>query len=318
MMMVQQIALIMKPTHSETNAQLVEKIKASSLYRSYGKAFQAVTGLPLVMQPAQGSGELVLNEGPQNRFCQLLNKGRTCRECAHSHVSLMRAARDHVETCECFAGLKEAAVPVRFGEKTVALLRTGQVLHRKPEAADFDALVGDLVKEGYDNDEINRLRTAYKETKVMSEDHFKQTITLLAIFSLQLSNLINQLVLARNKDEPPVISKAKQFIRENLSERLSLDGIAKAVGVSSFYFCKLFKQSTAMTFTEYVNRQRVECAKHALLRPSARVTEIAFAVGYQSLSQFNRSFLKFAGESPTEYRNRMQASSKRGMEILAS
>lgn len=59
-------------------------------------------------------------------------------------------------------------------------------------------------------------------------------------------------------------------------DRLSLDDVASAVGVSSFYFCKLFKQTTSMTFTEYVNRKRVECAQAALLKPQERITEIAW------------------------------------------
>jgi len=46
----------------------------------------------------------------------------------------------------------------------------------------------------------------------------------------------------------------------------------------------------------------VEWAKRKLLNPHSRVTEVAFDVGYQWLSQFNRSFLKYAGESPTKFR----------------
>jgi AraC-like DNA-binding protein len=60
-----------------------------------------------------------------------------------------------------------------------------------------------------------------------------------------------------------------------------------------------------MTFTEFVNRQRIERAKRRLLDPAERITEIAYDIGYQSLSQFNRSFLRIVGESPTQFRKRM-------------
>ncbi len=96
-------------------------------------------------------------------------------------------------------------------------------------------------------------------------------------------------------------------------DRLSLDDVASAAGVSSFYFCKLSKQTTSMTFTEYVNRKRVECAQAALLKPQERITEIAFEVGYKSLSQFNRSFLKYAGE----FRKRMKASPGQDTSVVA-
>ena len=62
------------------------------------------------------------------------------------------------------------------------------------------------------------------------------------------------------------------------------------------------ERATGMTLTEYVNRRRIEWAKRKLLNPQARVTEVAYDVGYQSLSQFNRSFLKYVGESPSRFR----------------
>ena len=105
--------------------------------------------------------------------------------------------------------------------------------------------------------------------------------------------------------EPAAITKAKQYIMEKLDEPLKLDHVAAEVRVSPFYFCKLFKSSTGMTFTEFVNRQRIERAKRRLLDPSERITEIAYDIGYQSLSQFNRSFHRIVGESPTQFRKRM-------------
>lgn len=308
----------MKASATESNLRLVNKIKTSTLYQSYAKAFQTVTGLPLLLQPAHGSAEFAVQEGcRQNRFCELLNSQRRCQGCTHAHAELMRDSKEHSGATTCFAGFKESAVPVRHGEKTVAFLRTGQILHDRPKAQNFEVMMGSLSKEGFSDEEIRNLQEAYMKSKVVGEKDYQQVMMLLAIFSLQLSNLINQLVLAKNEGEPPLIARAKQYMREHLSERLTLEDVASAVGVSSFYFCKLFKQSTGMTFTEYVNRKRVEWAKTALLKPYARVTEVAFAVGYQSLSQFNRSFLKYAGESPTQHRKRMLRASREGAGSLA-
>ena len=78
--------------------------------------------------------------------------------------------------------------------------------------------------------------------------------------------------------------------------------VANAVHTSLFYFCKLFRKVTGMTFTEYVSRTRVEKAKNLLLNPNLRVSEITFVVGFQSLTHFNRVFRKLAGQSPTQYR----------------
>jgi AraC-like DNA-binding protein len=69
----------------------------------------------------------------------------------------------------------------------------------------------------------------------------------------------------------------------------------------------MFKRATGMTFTEYVSRVRVEKAKNLLLNPLSRVSEVAFASGFQSIPHFNRVFKKYAGVSPTEYRAQIRA-----------
>ena len=78
-----------------------------------------------------------------------------------------------------------------------------------------------------------------------------------------------------------------------IDERMTPEEVAAAVPVSTYYFCKIFKQSTGMTFTEYVNRQRIEMAKQELLKPDRRITEVAYDVGYQSLSQFKSVYSIF-------------------------
>jgi AraC-like DNA-binding protein len=72
--------------------------------------------------------------------------------------------------------------------------------------------------------------------------------------------------------------------------------------VSTFYFCKMFKKATGLTFTDYLSRVRVEKAKALLLNPHLRISEIAYDVGFQSLTHFNRMFRKIVGLSPTVYR----------------
>jgi YesN/AraC family two-component response regulator len=73
--------------------------------------------------------------------------------------------------------------------------------------------------------------------------------------------------------------------------------------VGTFYFCKLFRKTTGLTFTDYLGRVRVEKAKNLLLNPHLRVSEIAYTVGFQSLTHFNRIFRKTTGEAPTAFRD---------------
>ncbi len=107
---------------------------------------------------------------------------------------------------------------------------------------------------------------------------------------------------SRNRAEPVAIWKARKFIEEHSSEELSLKKIAKAVNMNANYLSENFKQVTGVNFVEYVAHARFKNACDLLRKPRLRISEIAFAVGFQSLSQFNRVFKQFSGKSPTQYR----------------
>jgi AraC-like DNA-binding protein len=115
----------------------------------------------------------------------------------------------------------------------------------------------------------------------------------------------NQLLVRRANLEPPAITKARQFIQEHQADEISLGDVARAANASTFYFCKMFKKATGLNFTEYLARVRVEKAKNLLLNPNVRVSEVAFAAGFQSLSHFNRVFRRVAGLSPSRYREKL-------------
>lgn len=112
------------------------------------------------------------------------------------------------------------------------------------------------------------------------------------------------------RSEAPAITRARQFIAEKHAEELSLTGVAQAVNMRAFYFCKSFQKATGMTFTDYLARIRVEKAKNLLLNPHKRVSDDAHEAGFQSLSQFNRVFRRVAGGSPTIYREHLHGGTR--------
>lgn len=105
-----------------------------------------------------------------------------------------------------------------------------------------------------------------------------------------------------NQAEPVEIWKARNFINEHSDEELSLTQVAKAVSISPNHLSEKFKQVTGVNFVKFVARTRYEKARALLHDVDLRVSEIAFATGFQSLSQFNRVFKKLSGKSPTQYR----------------
>jgi len=106
-----------------------------------------------------------------------------------------------------------------------------------------------------------------------------------------------------HRAEPVEIWKARKFIEKHSAEELSLNKVAKAVNISANHLSEKFKQVTGVNFVDYIAHTRLEKACDLLLNSSLRISEIAFAVGFQSLSQFNRVFKKLSGKSPTKYRH---------------
>ena len=108
--------------------------------------------------------------------------------------------------------------------------------------------------------------------------------------------------ISRHRAEPVEIWRARSFIEEHSGDELSLRKVAKAVRISANHLSEKFKQVTGVNFVDYVARTRFEKACDLLRNSNLRISEIAFAVGFQSLSQFNRVFRRLSGKSPMEYR----------------
>ena len=104
-----------------------------------------------------------------------------------------------------------------------------------------------------------------------------------------------------------MITRAKKIIHDGQEGELSLEQMAKALNVSTFYFCKMFKKATGLTFTDFVARSRIEKAKTILLNPNARISEAAYDSGFASITHFNRVFKRVVGQSPSEYRQQLPA-----------
>jgi|SRR5215470_13153781 len=106
----------------------------------------------------------------------------------------------------------------------------------------------------------------------------------------------------RSRAEPVAIWKTRKYIEEHSREELSLTLVARVVNMNANYLSENFKQVTGINFVNYVAGTRFANACDLLQNPNLRITEIAFAAGFQSLSQFNRVFKRFSGKSPTQYR----------------
>ncbi len=295
---------------AKANRELIDTLRRSKLFRSYEQVFSEATGLPLALRPVDYWQLEHQGKKNENPFCALLAEHpSTLAICLQSHEEMIRHTGDLPHTVTCPFGLTETAVPIKLGEQTIGYLRIGQVLRHTPAKSDTTKVSRELARSRLRF--TNEIRKAWEKNPFIPPEKYNAIVRLLAFFADQLSALSNQLVTEKRNSEPPLVLKAREYIDQHKTEELSLADVAKAAGASVFHFCKIFHKATGLKFTDYVARVRLEDARTRLVNPNLRISEIAYDVGFQSLTQFNRTFKRVFGQSPSDFRAQL-ASSKRG------
>jgi AraC family transcriptional regulator len=98
------------------------------------------------------------------------------------------------------------------------------------------------------------------------------------------------------------VERAITFITERYSEPLSLSDVANSAILSRFHFCRIFRDATGVTPGRFLSAVRIYQAKRMLATTAMNVTEVAFAVGYNSLGSFSNHFTDSVGISPGRFR----------------
>jgi RpiB/LacA/LacB family sugar-phosphate isomerase len=101
---------------------------------------------------------------------------------------------------------------------------------------------------------------------------------------------------------PRRLQRVFAHVRENVAQELAVAELAQVVGMSQYYFSKLFKLSTGTTPHQYVMRQRVERAQELLRAGRTPLAEVATHVGFETQSHFTSVFRRLSGVTPKHYR----------------
>lgn len=295
---------------SSSNKQMIDMLRRSRLFRDYEGVFTKATGLALALRPVDYWQLEHQGKKNQNPFCAFLAENpKSLAVCLQAHQEMIEHTGELPHTVTCPFGLTETAVPVKLGTNIIGYLRIGQVLRHMPMKADTSKVVRQLDRCGIPF--TGKIRKSWERNPLIPPDKYNAIVRLLAFFAEQLSDLSNQLVTEQQNAEPPLVQKARSYIDQHKTEPLSLSAVAKAAGASVFHFCKVFRKSTGLKFTDYVARVRLEDARTQLLNPNRRISEVAYDVGFQSLTQFNRMFKRVFGQSPSEFRAHLNGKSAR-------
>lgn len=286
------------------NEPTFQQIARLPVIAFYEEAFRKATGVPLaVVAPGEPERRIAIGR-EENAFCSMsAGTPAGCAACLETQARAQQglARQAGAKQVTCYAGLTDVAVPVLVRGSHLATLMSGQVFRREPTQRDFE-IVRNFIGAGRDRAWGERLRRAYFATPVVNAERFEAIIQLLTVFAQYLADFIDHHSMEFSAEEPPAVGHAKRFVRAHVEEPIVLEEVVRHVGLSRFYFCKLFKRATGMTLTEYVTRVRLEKAKTLLGDPALRISEVVYASGFGSIPRFNSVFKRHTGMAPTAYR----------------
>lgn len=150
------------------------------------------------------------------------------------------------------------------------------------------------------------------EYKFHSRDNYLDDIMkfndkgeLLNWFNDKLTIACHNIQGKREEKSTDVIKVAGKYIQDNYSKDISLDDVSRVVGISPYYFSKIFKEEMGVNFIEYLTNIRIERAKELLTTSEMSMKEICIMCGYSDPNYFSRTFKKNVGVTPTEFKENL-------------
>ena len=158
---------------------------------------------------------------------------------------------------------------------------------------------------------------AQKLKQLEGLDSFDQLIQLIHIFKI-LADSNECSILNKDLTSKDFILKDKirmgaiyEYIDAYFDQKPDVNLVAAKVFLTTPAFCRYFKRQTNMTFTDFVNQYRIERAKNLLMQDQ-NVTETCYAVGFESISYFNKLFNKIVGENPSSFKKNWESLPDKG------
>lgn len=150
------------------------------------------------------------------------------------------------------------------------------------------SIVSDIVK-------VNKEKTQFHDTIIKG------------YFLILLSELFQMVQFENLKSSDSNSIKAiLNYCAQNYTKEIRLEEISRELHINKYYVSHLFSQKLHMGFKEYVGMLRISDACRFLTSKDMNITEIAYSVGFNSLRNFNRLFLKYTGMTPRQYKNTQQ------------
>lgn len=275
----------------------------SEAFHTFSLIMVKLTGLAVALYTPDGNAlrayPITLHRNP---LCTLIREHATgnARCFASEHARFAGVVASGQTFCgPCHAGFIDLAIPVKYQEQVVAIISSGQILAAPPCEEGLQALLP-LCAAYHIPPEV--LRVCYHQCTYLEPEKIDAAIHLLTFFAEYLCAMAQR--LSEADQSTTLVSRAREYIALHLAEELSLSEVATYAQCSPGTLSRQFVRVTGSTFTNYLQKARIEQVRRQLLHSSLPITEIAFNNGFSSTSQFNRTFRKYLGCTPRSYRAR--------------
>lgn len=136
-------------------------------------------------------------------------------------------------------------------------------------------------------------------------------------YEIAVNVLINQIILTllradtqkalnyRDNADMERLKPVLDYIEQNIMDKIQVEEASKVANISYYYFVKYFKKVLGMSFTEYVNYQKIKRAERILLTKDISITQVGESIGMPNMAHFYKIFKKYNECSPNEYRRKM-------------
>lgn len=243
-----------------------EAMATSKFFRDYRSAFVAATGCNLVVLNPDGSS-------PFDTVSRPLGTAETA-------------------ACAARFGL-DGAVAVHRGNHVFALLALAPTEAGGRGYREWQDTAPEATKSGP------------PRSAAIGSFHRESLVRVLEFFGLQLTDWFEQFASSHTLRNRPRLVRMLEWLNEHYQEPITLDDAGKAVGLSPWTFSKNFHELAGIGFGDFLRQLRVSHAKRLLADPRILHQQVAAAVGFQSISQFNRVFRQVAGCTAGEFRRRL-------------
>ena len=279
-----------------------ESLAALPEFASFSEILTKLTGISMSLQSPEGDVRVRYGDGIRNPLCYRIRATKTgsgrCVACDFKH-NRKAGANGKSILYTCHAGFLDMIVPIFVRGVHVASISSGQLLAAPPSKSELSKLKRRLA---YLKMEDGAFCRAYRSAPYVPKAKVKHMMRLLELFGVHLCESLDKIRELESRLERNEVRKAKEFVARNFADpNLGLVETAVYAGLSPSHFSYVFKQSTGISITRYIQRVRVDEAKQLLRHSETTITETCFRCGFNSMVHFNRVFRALERKTPSGF-----------------